>query len=267
MKTTQEQLDSLKAHYSNVAPPEGNHWATYALKMEDLTLEKLAGCRERWAGNWDNGWKKYAPLNLLATMSPDTREAATEDLFGRPKVTWFQDKPYSYSSIEYAYMADLVRQHAPEKHTSDEASIFMEIGGGYGGLRRAIDRLYHPHAIIYDIFDLGPMCVLQGVYRVEADVGEWYTSYGWNFFGQGVTDVVLASRSLFELPLDVANWYLERVNKVLFPGGIFFSIARNKASNPDEWNMGNLELIFEEPWVLNPRLKVRIYRKPTNPQR
>ena len=256
MKTTQKQLDNLKAHYSNVAAPVGNHWDTFALKMEDLTLERLAGCRERWAGNWDNGWKEYAPLNLLDMMGPDAREAATEDLFGRPKVTWLHDKPYSYSSIEYAYMADLVRQHAPE------ASRFTEIGGGYGGLRRAIEKIYPPDSILYYIFDLGPMCVLQEVYRVEANVGEWYTSHGWNFFGQRVADVVLASRSLFELPPDVANWYLERVNKVLFPGGIFFSIARNKASNPDKWNMGNLELIFEEPWVLNPRLRVRIYRKP-----
>jgi putative sugar O-methyltransferase len=138
--------------------------------------------------------------------------------------------PVTASSIEFAYMASRILEamgRAPEKVSA------LEIGGGYGGLARALGEALYLRR--YLMVDFDPMLKLAEFYlegnSFLSRPEYWYITPD-RLFGDPMVrgllesgfDLVINTRSLGEMPEGEIKRYLTIIEQTIRPGGVFYCV-------------------------------------------
>jgi putative sugar O-methyltransferase len=185
---------------------------------------------------------------------------------------------HDFSLIYYAWQ---LRNFLPEKR--DERLVFVDIGGGYGGLVAKLKRLY-PNSLCI-LFDLPEVNVIQAYYINGAFPDArifYYIDYksqgiktlvpgaydfailpGWTISGLPgkFVDLVINTRSMMEMNLETINFYFSEIQRIVKPGGMFYCVNRYSKSTvgqsirikdypfDDKWFLALSQPSWNQPWI------------------
>lgn len=160
--------------------------------------------------------------NILAKfIDVDLMYLVEEKKNGRPIMANVGRHHATTSSVEFAYIATKLRQFLGD-HT-------CEIGGGYGGLARALLGAHH-HS--YTLVDFPVIQHVQQYYLAGED-GEVDGRIKYLDPGEPLpeADLYINMRSMFEMTLEQIEWYLSEMTGPAH----FFSMNRDKETLMEDW--------------------------------
>lgn len=145
-----------------------------------------------------------------------------DSLVGNPKFTTYEGVPITKSSLEHAYMTEEI-----SRNVKFEPLNVLEIGGGFGGLawmlskKWTIDRYVlvdHPSCLTIQKWFLSQVC--------PADNFEFLTPDQLDEIG--TVELAINTRSFGEMDLVEVQTYMIELERLVSPGGYFFTINWNK---------------------------------------
>lgn len=169
---------------------------------------------------------------------------------GCPVTVPFEGRRLSVNSIRHAYYASELSRAASLDRK--QGFILVEIGAGYGNLARILKSVYGAKTFTYVILDLPKMLPLVS-YFLRANFpqhrfGLWdelmnaplsrSDLLGYDFVllpnwdikrlsDLGI-DAVINTASLAEMDPDIVQNYLQQVQRIVCPGGHFYTVNRNR---------------------------------------
>lgn len=156
-------------------------------------------------------WRIIKPL-----LSPEDYELANDSLRGGGRLLAVEpDILATRASIEYAYMTSRLEAFEPFRRV-------VEIGGGYGGLARAVLAKYP--GVRYTLIDLPEVLDVQRFFLDDKLERVSFLEAGTD--PQGVVDLFINTRSMMEMELDQVRWYFAMMENRLADEGGFYCVNR-----------------------------------------
>ncbi len=212
-------------------PALGPYWSQNKPKVPiDFANMRQGATRQFDNAEYDiaKAWDKFRPLVL-----PEYERLLDDPGIGNPPLAIIDGRVCSFGSIEFAAMASIILPHMkwPGSEWMDWAPKYiLEIGGGYGGLARAL--LMADPDIDYTIVDLPE--VLECSRHYLRDFGtraHFITPSQFSFSGMRY-NMAIQTRGFMEMSLDEVVFYMSRLQdgggmgRALYPGRLFFTINR-----------------------------------------
>lgn len=139
-----------------------------------------------------------------------------DDPFGSPIGRELDFGFVTASSLKYAYYAMQIWNRLRSAY----APFVLEIGGGYGGLARAMHLLFGLNAVTF--LDAEPCLEIQTRYLKETCPQVWCQPYQ----EEQTYDLVVNTMSLGEMPLSEVERYFQIIQARLVDGGAFYTANR-----------------------------------------
>jgi putative sugar O-methyltransferase len=217
--------------------------------------------REKALAKWNRMYDA-----IIAQIPKKYHPHVEESPIGNPTTIERDGRKVSGSTIEYAFMLSHIAPFL------EKSRVVVEIGGGYGGLARAIKKTYR--SLKYVLLDLPEANAIQTYYLKKCfpDGEHLYASDVYektrvnpeeqNFdflvlpgpfiekLPADSVDLFINTRSMMEMNLETVSFYFEHMHRQLRPGGAFYCINRyeKKTRLKDYPFDENWYLSYSSPW-------------------
>jgi len=170
---------------------------------------------------------------------------AEEPLVGMPAaVHLIEGRRLSIASLDFAYFA--FRLWSALQHRRHEPLTFLEIGGGFGGLARLLKELFpQAHILLLDLPEANAIATyyLHTLFpearfhlftdhvqdaTLEKDLPDFSILPGWRItdLPDASIDCIINTRSMQEMTKDTIAFYLEQIQRIVKPDGLFYCVNR-----------------------------------------
>lgn len=166
---------------------------------------------------------------------------------GRPAREKVGEYNATSGSIEFAFLATRLRQYL--------RNSTCEIGGGYGGLARALkETVRHRYAMV----DYPELQTVQQYYLERAGFPDIaFLSPGEKLIS---ADLYINTRSMMEMDYEQVDWYIREIDTQANIGAHFFSMNRDKLTNMRDWAIPkSWKPVFDQPYPMYEIFRMQLW--------
>lgn len=202
---------------------------------------------------------------LKETAGPDFHPFIEESPIGDPATEEVAGMWTSKSAIDFTYFAWRIARSVSFRR--EAPILFLEIGGGFGGLTRVL-KLYFPNAkfILLDLPEANALSTyflhanfphsrfflltdLRNGENLDWNTRDFAILPGWcsEHIAPRVADYVINTRSMQEMTRETIRYYFSEIERLIKPGGLFYCVNRYIKKIGDE-NIVLAEYPFDANW-------------------
>lgn len=222
-------------------------------------------------GIFTNKIRSLSLVNLYHKMSNhidlDVLRICSESKIGNNLSTVYRGQRIGYRILRYAYYLSQIRKFSKINQT--EKNLFIDIGGGYGGLSRVLKNFYPNSTIV--IIELPELCFLANYFLFQCfknpKIGS-YTDFkdkksisqidlkNYDFvilppneiikFDKDIFDLSINTTSLGEMTSQMQEYYTDNIERIT--AKYFYSVNRAKKRTEKYNSNGFYNLNFKKKW-------------------